>query len=60
MLANIGRFGCVIRNQGYFAIGLQFILRLADIQFLSILFRDTIFMNGEYREMRRKQKQKQK
>jgi len=56
MIANVGRFGCVIRNQGYFAIGLQFLLRIADIQFLSILFRDTIALNGEYRQMRAKNK----
>jgi len=53
MINNLGRFGCVIRNQGYFALGLQFLLRLVDIQMISILMRDTICLNGEYRAMRK-------
>lgn len=48
----------VVRDQGYFAVGLHMLLKVVDINFLSLVFSYTAHLSGEYKKLIAERKEK--
>jgi len=57
MFKSIGQ-ATVVRDQGYFAVGLHMLLKVVDINFLSLVFSYTAHLSGEYKKLIAERKEK--
>jgi hypothetical protein len=48
----------VVRDQGYFAVGLHMLLKVLDINFLSLVFSFTAHLSGEHKKLIAERKEK--